>query len=303
MEQDFNFTFYGGQQENQAHRSIVKRMENDQQVPELRQCFDSPECLRNDQTATPNEVNLHEIGICEDDQKLDAIRNRRTSRTCDISLRLQPLPKELKLSENFRREEFRQFNDISSFDDEANEPEIVGIMNKFPNEDEIHACVHSIQKRKSQKLIVDKHKEINDDAMKNMKIYGKKFTLESPMDTFEQRLLNQKRAIVCFFKLSSRLKYSAKVLHPIFERNLKSISVKLLKRTRDLDIDSEPSIKRQREYFLQPMDSLTLEPIPVDFEEQPNLQSFEEQQDVNMIDAEHNQGNEKPADVVTYREW
>lgn len=291
LEQDFDLAFHLPQRESQKLGS--REVDNDQEVPEIPPAFDSPEKLRDVQVATPNFVDLPEISLSQDVMMTvtkQQTRKRQASKN-DISLRLQPASKELKLDENLDENlvedaadtnnnvdmttndssAFNKPNDISSFDNNANESDNVDnastlptfhCTNTVPDEsamDIIDAAflppnnlmppptLNFIRKQKNGKLIVDKQTKIKDEVLKsNMQNYQEKLVMKSPMETFELHMHRLKSSNNVFLiSPASRFKCGARVLQPIFDRNLKIISMNLLKRTCESVVE-EPQIPAKK---------------------------------------------------------
>lgn len=251
----------------------VQEVEKDQQMPDMTPEFDLPDVLRDTTATIPDIADFPEISLCEDVMNTvnkQKTRKRRSSIGNDISLRLQPALKALKYDEEFvdktvqdannnvqateNNSTVNQLNDISTFDNQANDSETVNsdsTKEKFdftstfsvesplniidiaiqPQEFTMSPPTEaSIRKKKNRKIVVDKQTKIKDQVLRNnMENYQEKLTLKSPLDTFEHFMRNLKSSNDVFLMSpASRLKRCAKVLMPIFERNLKQISANLL---------------------------------------------------------------------------
>ncbi|CRL01495.1 CLUMA_CG014386, isoform A [Clunio marinus] len=78
-----------------------------------------------------------------------------------------------------------------------------------------------------KRLIIDKNISINEYNKKCSEYYTNKLTFESPLDSFAMRYFYIKSSVENFLSSpSSRLKHGARNLLPLFERNLKRISLK-----------------------------------------------------------------------------
>lgn len=236
--------------------------------------LDSPALLREAQETNELEVlNFPEASFSYD--VMEAVNTPKASRehrsAYDGSFSQQHLEsslKELGVEDSEEDSEAQDINnnsgiceqpDLSSLNFDANDAEVIKALAAADESEDPSLKLIELspaktvrkQKKKNTKLIVDNQTMISSEVIKkNMEKYEEKFTVEMPMETFMMRWNCIKREHTNLLALpSSRLKKGAKLLLPIYERNLKRISMAMLKRPRmeiDADQPVEPPPKKKR---------------------------------------------------------
>lgn len=279
-----------------AQNHFVGQNETDQEVPYIMQ---SPDILRKAASPNPLEMSLaHEIMEVINNEKPK--RKQRKHQSSDISLRLESLSKKPRLDDEENLNEnvsvpndmiAIQQPEIPPFDSDANvaenspiaviqTPEVpkatvpndldfidFALMDPISTLDQQSTKTSSGKKiKKNSKLIIDKKIKIKDEIIKhNQENYQKKFTVESPMHTFDTYMHQLKSSKEFFDSPASRLKRCARQLLPIYERNLKKVPMKLYKRPRDDPEEppqSPPKKRRTDQSILEVPDIEVMQHLP-----------------------------------------
>lgn len=230
---------------------------------------ESPELFRRsgNQNDSARNVNFFDTPICDDIlgvlNSQQTTRKRRSPEIFDISNRIGLAAKRFRLDDNASAnipidQNILPFKNIANESEiVVNDPVAITPLAKDATRETSHTedlllslgpvtAVVRKTKKEQKTLIIDRVTKLSNDVLcHNAEHYKEKFTMESPMDSWIMRMYQTKCSDGSYFNSpGSRLFGAAKKLMPVFERNLKKVPLKILKRSLDAHDRCVPATKK-----------------------------------------------------------